>query len=1017
MNDKFITRGAIKNRVLMLVMAVILFVYGIYTYIILPKQEYPVVDSPAVIITVVYPGASAEEIENLVTTKIEDAVMKANGFDKIETVCTENVSQSTVFFGLDLDTDILNSSINNLREDIFALEGTVLPDGVSNIYFSTDVTDTSGMIISMTSSERSNGELVQRMNELKDQLRHVSGVKNVKVEGGFDNQIEVLVDYNKLNNLSITLTEITQIIDYNNSLIPIGDIEYSNDKIKIKSDSNISSVDEIGNIIININEDGIITKLKDIAEISLSTDDNQKTYFFNGESAVILDLYYKTGIDITKTEKEIQKVINKFEETLPSDIDLNIAINLADDVRNSVSSFTINLIQSVLIVLVVVMIGMSFKNGIIVAVAIPLSISIPFIGMQLFGLEIQFVSLAALIIALGMLVDNAIVVCDSIQLYLNRGMERVDACVKGTKIVAFPVLTSTLTTVVMFAIFLGLPGTMLKFSISLPLVVITALVASYAVSMLITPIMCFYFMKVEENHEEKDSLINKLRNILMNMVDHAFKHKTITMAIAVAALVAAVVGMLNTSMTFMPKSEKLIVDIKVESGTNTDIRKTKEMVERVTEIVAEQPETEFYLTTIGGVAPKYDFSSMPKADNLNLGGLVVRVDMSDSKQTKSEFVENLQNTLNTEVGGDITVTELAVVNSPGTEQIQVRLTGKDIEVLNQYGEEIGAMLTDIEGARNVRVTDQIGNYTYFADYREDTLNSYGITKIEVSNELNIAIMGRESTVYRENTLEYPVVIKSNIDSIPSLENYKVKSSATNEKYAINQIADIYLKENVDKIARFNGERTVVISAIPLNGYSALDIQSELKRKVEKMGLTDVTVIYEGDNATMMDAIEKIASGAIIGVIVILIILYIQFKSFKTAFIILASIPFCLIGAILGIHLFNAAFDFYTILGIVSLIGVVVNNAIVLVDFIENERQDMDLDSACKEAVKARFRPVMLSTTTSVLGMIPLAIGGSILFRGLAIAFMCGLTVSMCFTFIVIPIIYSVACKEKTVEVI
>ncbi len=999
----------------MLIMSVVIFLYGIYTYIVLPKQEYPIVDSPVVVITVVYPGASAEDMENLVAKPVEDAVMRIDGFDKIDTVCRDNFSQSTVFLALDMNTDDMNTSMSNLKDDVLALKGSGLPDGVSNIYVSSDISNTSGLIITMTSPERSNTELVQRTTELKEKLRNVEGVRDIKVDGDFEKQLEVVVDYNKLNNLGISLAEISEVLNYNNSLIPIGDIEYDEDKITMKSSSSLENFDDIGNIIVNINETGVITKLKDIAEISFKPATNEKTFFFNGNSAVILDLYYENGIDITKVEKKIQKVISEYKETLPKDIELNIAINLADDVRNSVNSFTVNLIQSIIIVLIVVMIGMSFKNGIIVAVAIPLSISIPFIGMQVFGFEIQFISLAALIIALGMLVDNAIVVSDSIQLYMNKGYDRFEACVTGTRVVSFPVLTSTLTTVAMFCIFYGLPGTMQKFTISLQTVVIIALLASYAVSILITPIMCYLIMQPEVTVENKVKFIDKCSNSLMKVVNLAFSYKKITLFIAFTTLMVSVVTLAMTSMEFMPKSEKMLVDIKVATDNSTDIRKTKEMVDKVTKIVAEQEETVFYLSSIGGVAPKYDFSSLPKPDSVNLGGLVVRIDMSDSKLTKSQFVENLQNTLNSQVGGNITVTELAVVNAPGTEPVQVRLTGNDIEKLNNYGEEIGGMLKNIEGARNIRVSTQFGNYTYYTDYQEDVLNSFGLTKAEVANEMNIAIMGRESTIYRENTLEYPVIVKSNIDSVPSLENFKVKSSVTGDKYSINQIADIYLKENIEEVNKFNGERTVIVTAIPLSGYSGIGIQNQLKKQIEKMDITDVTVIYEGDNETMNESMSKIAQGAVIGIIVIFIILYVQFKTFRSSLIVLSSIPFCLVGAVAGIHLFNAAFDFYTILGIVSLIGVVVNNAIVLVDFIENERNGLDLESACKEAVRARFRPVILSTTTSVLGMMPLAMGGSILFRGLAIAFMSGLTVSMCFTFIVIPIIYSLVYKDKTVD--
>ncbi len=1010
MNKHFITEKALKNRVLMILIALVTFVYGIYTYTILPRQEYPVVVAPAVIITVVYPGASAEDMENLVSTKVEDVSMKVNGFDSIKTVCNDNVSSSTVLFDLDLPTDELDASIDALRNDILDLKENELPKGVTNIYYSDDISDTSGLILTLTADERSNKELTQRAGELKDKLRNIEGVSNVKVSGDLDNQIEVVVDLNKLNNLNISLAELTEIINYQNTLIPIGNLEYEDDKIEITSSGKLENLDEIKNIIVNIDENGLITKLSDVATVDYAFDEESKSFYYNDKSAVIIDLYYEHGINITKVEKEIQTEIAEFTKTLPKDIELNTAINLADDVRNSVNNFTINLIQSILIVLIVVMVGMSFKNGIIVAVAIPLSISIPFIGMKLLGVDIQFVSLAALIIALGMLVDNAIVVSDSIQVELNKDVEKFEACVVGTKKVAFPVLTSTLTTVVMFAIFFVLPGTMLKFSSSLPTVVIIALFASYVVSLIITPIMCFYFMEKEVKKDDTGFKL-KCRLFLRKFVHKTFDHKALTIVIAVLSLVFAIFALVKTDVTFMPKSEKPLVDIKIEVDSKTDIRKTQEMVEKVSEVISKQPETEFYLSTVGGTVPKYDFSTIPLADNINLGSFIVRIDLSESDLTKSQFVENLQNQINAEVGGNVKVTELAVLNNPKSEQIQVRLIGDNVNELDEYGAKILDELNKIEGVRNANLQSEHSQFSYYADYKNDTLNSYGLTKAEVSNEMNIAIMGREASTYRNDTLEYPIIVKSNVTSISDLENLKVKSSITKNKYTLKQFADITLKSNRTDINKYNGENTVVLTAIPQNGYSAIKIQSDLKKQIDKMNLENVKVVYEGDSDIMGEAISKLMQGAIIGVIVILIILYVQFKSIKSSLIIFTSMPFCLVGAMLGIHLFNATFDFYTILGIVSLIGVVVNNAIVLVDYIENERENLDIDSACKEAVSARFRPVILSSATSVLGMLPLAIGGSVLFRGLAIAFMCGLTVSMCFTFIVIPIIYSLFSKE------
>ncbi|MFV0519182.1 MAG: efflux RND transporter permease subunit [Lachnospirales bacterium] len=1016
MSEKGLTAKALNNRVIVLAIAIVLFVFGIYTYTILPRQEYPIVEAPIVIISVVYPGASAEDIENLVTPEVEDVIMKTTGFSTVKTVCSENLATFTVLFDLDLPVDDLHDSIESLRSDVLALKDSGLPDGVTDVYYSTDVDSTSGLILAIHSTERSNEELEQRTNELKNELRKIEGVKTVKVAGNYTNQIEVIVDHNKLNNINLTLSELQSIISYQNSLIPLGTIDFEDDKLQIKSSGNLENLQEIRDLIVNIDENGLITKLSDIATVDYGVQEDTKVFSSSGEPSVILDLYYEDSINITKVENEVQKAISEFQETLPKDIYVDVMINLADDVESSVNNFTISLLQSISIVIIVVMIGMSFKNAIIVAVAIPLSISIPFLGMSIMNIEIQFVSLAALIIALGMLVDNAIVVCDNIQVYLNKGYERKEACIIGTKTVAFPVLTSTLTTVTMFSAFYFLPGTMFKFSMSLPTVVIIALISSYIVSLVITPIMCFYFMKITQEDKEEKGLLGKIRNVVMLILDKAFDHKKLTLAITFLALGITVFTLLSTTMSFMPKSEKPLVDIKVYADTTTDIRKTEKIISSIEEVLDETEEVEFYLSSVGGSVPKYDFSSTPVPDSVDLGSLIVRIDLSNSEKTKSEFVELLQNEIDEKIGGNIVVTELNVVSNPHGEAVQIRLTGDNITNLNYYGEDIANKLENIEGTRNVEVTSSDQAYTYYLEYKEDVLNSNGLTKSEVANEINIALMGRTATTHREDTLEYPIVVKTDISTMEELNTLKVKSSQTNGKYAINQLANLSLINSYEVINKYNGENTVVITAIPKDGYSAINIQNQLKAQIDDMNISEeIDVIYEGDALTMFDALESLAVGGIIGMILILLILYLQFKSFKSTLIVVSSIPFCLVGATLGIHLFDASLDFYTILGIVSLIGVVVNNAIVLVDYIENENKVSDIDIACKDAVKARFRPVLLSTTTSVLGMVPLAIGGNVLFKGLAVSFMAGLTVSTCFTFIVIPLIYSMANKKQIIE--
>jgi len=332
-------------------------------------------------------------------------------------------------------------------------------------------------------------------------------------------------------------------------------------------------------------------------------DEDAKRYQYNGQDAILLSLYYQDGINMAEYGKAVRETVEACKSQLPAGIEVQTIVDLAEDAEHSVNDFIINVLEAVLIVLVIIMLGMSFRNGGIVAVAIPVSIVVPFIAMKFLNIEVQFISLASLIMALGMLVDNAVVVSDAIQVRIDEGEDKVSACVGGVKSVAFPVLASTMTTVAIFVIFYALPGTMASFVFSLPTIVITALLASYVVSILVTPVMCYYLMKKSKPRKESLSLLGMVGNAVDKLLQLAFRHKALTVVICVALLIFSL-GLLTTlSQEFMPKGDKPLVDISITTTNLNDIRKTEEAVARVVTAIQDLPETTFYLSAVGGSPP------------------------------------------------------------------------------------------------------------------------------------------------------------------------------------------------------------------------------------------------------------------------------------------------------------------------------------------------------------------------------------------------------------------------------
>ncbi len=1010
---KFFLYGVLQKRNIALLLAFFTFVAGILTYNALPKQQYPVISIPVAVISAVYPGASAEDVEELVTKKIEDVAMEADGFDRVESFSYDNVSVVQVFFQLDMPEDEQKQSKDDLRNKINDLKGTVLPADVSQLKYTSDIGDTAGLVLAFTSDKRSNEELYNIVDKLKTDLRTREGLKKVEVDGEASQRIEIDVDTAKLNRLKVSLAELSKLIPYQNNLLPAGKIKFNTDKIPVETSGKFKDLDEIRNIIIGISPDtGNVVTLKDVATVEKTVDEDTKLYNYNGKNAILLDVYYADGINVVTTGKEVLEYIDQYKSKLPSDVKVNTVADLSTDVKASIWDFTSSVIEAILIVLVVITLGMSLRNGTIVAVAIPITMVVPFLVMKAMGIDVQFISLAALIIALGMVVDNVVVISDAIQVQLDKDdSDRIRACAEGVKGVAIPVLVSTLSTVCIFISFYFMPGTTYLFTFSLPTIVISTMLASFVVSMFITPIVCFFMMKKAVEREGKKSIMDRFRGVILAEYHLAAKHRIVTFAIAICLVLGAfkLLGTLN--IEFMPKGEKSILDISITTTDLTDIRKTEKAVNDVVKVIMKQPESKYYLTSVGGSIPKYDFSILPKADLTNSGNIILGFDLESGNNRFKDiphFVEYLQGVVDKSISNSyVEVKQLGVVPESST-PIQLRLMGDDFDELNDAAVKVENLMNNTEGIRNVYSDRQFKTLSYYVKMRQGTLNGYGLTKAEVQNEINIALMGRKISVYRANNKEYPILLKGDIHSSNDLSNLMIKSTTTSAKHQIGQVADIGTQEIYHSVTRHNGKRSIIISAYPKVGYSAVSLQSQVLKDIKTLGLgDDIGVDYSGDLSKMEEVGGPLAMGALVGLMGIFILLFMQYYSMRKVIMVLCSIPFGFVGASIGLVVCKPGFNLFTILGLLSLMGIVINNTVILVECIsELIESGLSPSEAAAEAVNQRFRPILLGTMTSVLGMVPLALGGNALFRGLAIAYMFGYGLSIFITLVVIPILYN-----------
>lgn len=1007
---KKIVESCIKQKGLLIILLCIILVIGSVYYVQLPKASFPKVTTPSAVVTAVAPGLTAEEIEKEVTKKLENAVMDITGFKESSSRSMNNASAVVVRFKISLSDEEINNSFIELRQKMEAIKSE-LPNTVSSITVNTDLADSASLILAVSGDDVSNDELSQRAIELQDKLKQIDGVAKVRVLGDSNSEISIVVNTSKLNQLNTSLTEIVQKIGANNSIIPIGSVSLKDDNsISVSTSGRYSSMEQLENIIIGSTDSNTLIRLKDIADIVYKEADDSPYYLFNGTKSVTVALYFHEGLNIVNLGDETRQTVEDFKAGLPETIQINEVYFQSDDVKYDIDNFVINLIEAVLIVMVIVMLGMNFRNGLVVSLAIPLSIFASFIVMKLVGEQIHFMSLTALIMVLGMLGDNSIVVSDNIQTYIDAGVERLEACIKGTKEVAVSVLLSMLTAIMTFASMLTLSGVSRQVIIAIPIVIISCLVLSFIISIFVTPVFCYIFLKPVDESKRKKGGISL--HVYSKVSEYTFKHKKQTIFSAIAMTVLFGIIMSNSTMDIMPKVNKEYVLIDIQNYQSDNFKQTENLVKNVKDIINEQPETVSCFSGVGIGIPSYSFAVSEKGESDSTGDIVVKIDLKKGGRfkTTAEMVGFLQKEINGSVSDAyVVVNQIGIIPDTGT-PIGINIYGDDMSSMNEAASQIGVALNRIEGVTAVTSDSYYSTHDYFISMNDNKMNSMGLLKSSVQSELNIAVSGRTAATTYDNGKEYKINVKSDISSLDELENYKVKSSL-GTKYMIKQFADFDLSTSMNTIKHMNGQRVISIGGYAQYGYNASELQSKFVEAIKDIEVPDGVIVDTTPSEDTAEAMSAMGMAGVLSIVLIFFILYLQFKSVKQLLIIFSSLPLGITSGMAAVYLSGYSLSFFVMLGIISMLGIVLANAIVLVDYINTERKNgFSINEACQSAGVKRLRPILMSTLTTIMGLIPLAMSGQVLFVPLAILLMAALTFCMIFNLVMVPILYSIIEK-------
>lgn len=1003
----------IKSRKVTFSLALFVVLLGLFSYYFMPRQEIPELSSPAVQIVTVYTGASAKTVEEQITKKVEDEIASLDGVEWIQSSSQDNVSIVIAMLNYKVDYekqwDKLRVQLDDLHKN--------MPEGVGTFGIDTDMVSTNGIIISFSSDKYDSSRLKGFAEDFKNRLLDVKGIKKIDIVGEKKNRVEIDIDFAKLNALGVGIDDVYNLLKAQNVVIPPGEIKTNSGKINVNIPKTFERLEDFKNTIISVSsKTGVITKLSDIAKVRFNQKTQDKYFLKDKNSAIMLNAQFDTGINVVLIGDEVENVIENLKKYYPADVEINEMVFLPRDVDKSINSFIINLLQGIALVIFVIFIGMGFRNAIVVSLSIPLSIAITFVSMKYIGIQLHQVSIAALIIALGMIVDNSIVISDAVQVKINQGMSMKDSAYEGAKEQFIPVFTSTLTTVAAFSVLTGLPGEAGEFLSTLPVIVIVTLSASFFVAMYIIPTFSSVFLK---EYQPKTNIVDKFSLFYNKIFEFNVKNTKLSLVSMIVLVVISIfVFVKYVDINLFPYVDKDIVYIDLQADITGNIEKTQELALETEKILKEFPEIVDTYVSVGGGLPRFymtqDFM-FPSDENAQV---FAKFDLSKSKNISSreELRYKIQILLDRKLSKGYASTRLLEIKIPGS-SVEIRAYGDDTKSLSRVSRQVYEFLQSHDSTINVQIIEPSYKYQYSIEVDDVAAIRSGITKYDVQLQLNMALNGMSVGDLNNGAEKYDIFLKTNVSNINDIKSFMIKSPITKNKIMLNSIANVSLKQELDSIKRYDRKSLISVKADAIVGVGSSSLQKDVENFVASIDLEDVNIDYGGDVGTMSKYLSGLISASVIAIAMIYIILLVQFNSFIKPFIVMATVLLAMIGIVVALLISSTNFTFTVGLGAASLMGVVVNNGILLIEYIDRAMlEGMSVLEACRDSVNKRMRPILLSSITTIFGLIPLVLAKSSFFTPMAIALMGGLIVATFTTITIIPTIFYAIYGNRKNEV-
>ncbi|WP_318522093.1 efflux RND transporter permease subunit [Photobacterium leiognathi] len=1008
----------IKNKVISWMLTLIFLVGGTFSFFGLGQLEDPAFTIKDAMVVTAYPGATPQQVEEEVTYPIEKAIQQLTYVDEVNSISSRGLSQITVTMKNNYGPDDLPQIWDELRRKVNDISSN-LPPGVAKPKVIDDFGDVYGILLAITGDGYSYKELSDYVDYLRREIELVDGVGKVGVTGNQQEQVFIEISMQRLSSLGISLETIYNILATQNLVTSAGAVRIGDEYVRVHPTGEFKNVDELGDLIITEKGANGLIYLRDVADIKKGFKEIPDNLVgFNGHEALNVGVSFVEGVNVVEVGQRVMQKLAELKEQQPVGIDIDAVYSQPIEVDKSVSGFVVSLGQAVVIVIVVLLFFMGLRSGLLIGLILLLTVLGTFVFMKWLAIDLQRISLGALVIALGMLVDNAIVVVEGILIGMQKGRTRMQAASDIVTQTKWPLLGATVIAVMAFApIGLSQDSTG-EYCRTLFTVLLISLMLSWFTAISLTPFFADLFfknVKVDQADDQKDPYGSIFFVVYRKSLEFCIRQAWMTVIVLILMLGGSVYGFTLLKQSFFPASTTPMFMVDVWLPEGTDIRATNDTLKQLEKVVGAEEGVEYVSSSAGKGSQRFMLTYAPEKSYAAYGELIVRVDSFESVvPVMKKFREQLDKDF-----PEIEYKAKLVMLGPSSgSKIEARIVGSDPTVLRGIASQVVDVMNADPGAFNIRHDWRERTKVIEPVFNESQARRYGITKKDVDELLQMAFSGLNIGLYREGTNLMPIVARlpeeERVD-ISTIEGMKIWSPAIQGYIPLQQVVlDVNVRWEDPLVVRKNRKRvlTVMADPDPIGEETAATVQKRIMPAIAAIELPEgYSLEWGGEYESSADAQASLFQTMPMGYLAMFLITIFLFNKVKEALIVWATVPLAIIGVTLGLLLLNTPFGFMALLGFLSLSGMLVKNGIVLLDQIEIEiASGKEKYQAVVDAAVSRVRPVCMAAITTVLGMLPLL--PDVFFKPMAVTIMFGLSFATVLTLIVVPVLYRLFHKLK-----